>query len=80
MKKVYSKPDIMFESFIASTNIAACGTDANLPTKDVCGLYLNPEEAAFTTAITGCNVYWVDDGTNGVCYHNSSSSSMLFGS
>lgn len=79
MKKAYSKPEIMFESFISSTNIAGCGVDTNLPSKDVCGIPQGPGVTLFMEGISGCSVN-VKDGDNNVCYHNPTDTNMLFGS
>lgn len=67
MKKIYSKPEIAFESFSLSQNIAAgCEyTDPKHP-----DLYFTGIGYAFTT---GCDVKFSDGGGdgeyNGICYH-----------
>ena len=41
MKKIYSKPEIMFDSFTLTTNIAAgCGKKIDTHVNGVCGLEL----------------------------------------
>lgn len=80
MKKAYSKPEIMFESFMSSTSIASCGRDTDLPSTKTCGITFGDEDQVFFIGKeTGCNVA-VADGFNGVCYHNPSDTAMLFGS
>lgn len=70
MKKVYSKPDIIFESFSLSQNIAAsCEyTDPKDPS-----LYMTGKGFAFTNE-SNCQYQVPDqaggDGEfNGICYH-----------
>ena len=84
MKKSYSKPEIMFESFAASTNIAACGVDTDLPVKYTCGIQYGPpilNQVVFDSTISQCNVDITEtDMYNKVCYDNPSDTSALFGS
>ena len=79
MKKAYSKPDIVFEDFSLSTNIAA-GCEEN-PTNSThnCGVKWAAGIFIFLSAETGCNRIivdgsktenLVDDENNGLCYHN----------
>ena len=79
MKKAYSKPQIVFESFAVCTSIAACDVDTNLPTKGSCGLQYGPEETLFIDSTTGCS-WQVDDGYDNTCYHNPTADQMLFAS
>ena len=77
MKKAYSKPEIVFENFMSSTNIAACGIDTNLQTRNVCGIDFGGGTVLFTTGISHCT----EEGANyDVCYDNPSDDNRLFGS
>ena len=86
MKKTYSKPDIMFDSFSMNTNIASgCGMITKLPTQGVCGY--QPDRSnfvVFTSSMTsgdGACTYPEDDGEyNGICYHVPTSDDSLFSS
>lgn len=75
MKKVYTAPQILFESFTMSTNIAAgCEAIVDNPTKGICAYTYDDEFAGtvsiFTTQVSGCSVTEVkEDGYNGFCYH-----------
>lgn len=84
MKKVYTKPEIMFESFTLSTNIAAgCQFIVNNASQGVCG-YLPDRDPTgkniFTSEITGCQRTEVDGGYNGICYHVPTDTTDLFNS
>lgn len=77
MKKAYSKPEIVFENFMSSTNIAACKVDTNLPSTNTCGISFVPGQVVFLDSSTGCNV--PSDGYD-ICYDNPSDTNRLFGS
>lgn len=81
MKKNYTKPEIMFESFTLSTNIAGdCDHDTSLQTDGVCGIDFGGD-IIFLIGITGClDQYETDDGTSGICYHNPTETTKLFNS
>lgn len=81
MKKKYIKPEIMFESFTLSTNIAGDCTQPNsLQSENVCGLDFGGD-IIFLTGVTGCELQFeTDDGSSGVCYHNPYATSLLFNS
>lgn len=82
MKKVYSKPDILFESFTLSTNIAAgCERKTNLQTSGSCGVNWG-HSVIFTSAQYGCRSVITDGAEeyDGLCYHNPSESNNLFNS
>lgn len=74
MKKTYSKPEIMFEDFTLSVNIASgCDTKVEGHSSGSCG-YSTGGVIVFLETVTGC----LDgialpkemDGThNGICYH-----------
>lgn len=80
MKKTYSKPEILFESFVANVNIAACENDVNMPTASTCVMAYQPNYKLFiagpcTTIITEAN-----EGEFGICYHNPTDLNRMFGS
>lgn len=81
MKKTYTKPEIMFESFILSTSIAACDKDTGLPSRDICGMQFG-DDIIFTSGISQCDsgLPVPDDGHYGFCYHNPEGALMLFAS
>lgn len=81
MKKTYMRPEIMFESFTLSTNIAGdCDHDTSLQADGNCGL-LWGDEIIFLTGIQGCDTTFdSDDGSSGVCYHNPTDTTKLFNS
>ena len=74
MKKVYMKPEIMFESFTLSTNIAGdCEVKTWLPSNNSCGLDFSGV-TVFMTGMNGCTDIQIDseggDGEwNNICYH-----------
>ena len=81
MKKKYSKPDIFFEDFSLSTNIAAGCEEEPTTSTDACGIKFGKGKFIFTSELYGCNrvipdgsddreVNMVDDKGNGLCYHN----------
>lgn len=72
MKKTYSKPQIMFESFSLSTSIAGdCGVKTDAPAAGTCGMEYGDMGTIFLTDVAGCSiVFGIDDGFfNGICYH-----------
>lgn len=83
MKKAYSKPEIVFESFSLSTSIAGgCEKKTNSPAAMQCA-YNYGGYMIFTDAVGACqeNVV-VEDGKtgDGFCYHIPSDSNNLFNS
>ena len=76
MKKAYTKPEMYFESFQLSANIATCGhydygyaTSSN---ENTCGFYYNEQGMVFTDKNSTC-VYKSQDGTLSMfCYHTAS--------
>ena len=87
MGKIYTKPDIVFESFSLSTSIAAgCEVKTNTPHSGTCGVQYGAM-TVFLTGVGGCGHqlpfekdYWVDKFGNAFCYHNPSEDSNLFNS
>ena len=74
MKKTYSKPEIMFEDFTLSVNIASgCEKKVEGHSSGNCG-YNTGGTVIFFDNVTGCRagIVYPDeaDGTiDGVCYH-----------
>lgn len=74
MKKTYSKPEIVFESFSLSQNIAAgCEVKTNTPAQSECGIDFGGY-MIFLDEMTGCSDIPVtseggDGEYNGICYH-----------
>lgn len=86
MKKAYNAPEILFESFSMSTNIAAgCETIIDNPSSGNCGLEFG-DLVIFVGDFTGCKsndgvVVEGDDGNyNGICYHVPTGNNNLFNS
>ena len=80
MKKRYQKPEVYFEDFELSTNIAtACGTKAPGPTNGTCGVNVDGIGKVFLMAMTDCT-YKGADGDYSICYHNPSDLKALFNS
>ena len=68
MKKRYEKPQIVFEDFTMSTNIAAgCEFITTNPSEGQCG-YPTRNGIVFITEITGCK-YHQPDTNDALCYH-----------
>lgn len=82
MKKVYSKPEIAFESFVLSTNIAGnCDMIVGNPSKDACGIVGSDGTTLFTAK--ACDFDWQSlkgDDYDGFCYHNPSEKTNMFNS
>lgn len=81
MKKTYSKPEIVFENFAVSTNIAgSCNFLVNNSVKYVCAYHdVRNDKYVFTSEISAC-VTKNEDGSNGICYHVPVETSDLFNS
>lgn len=83
MKKTYSKPEILFESFAMSTSIAVgCECDTPLPSyEENCGYPIRGgvvfvEGTSCTTSPQGAD----KDQYNGFCYHVFDSEHNFFNS
>lgn len=79
MKKVYTKPDVVFENFSLSTNITSCEVHANAD-RGICGCDFIPGLTLFTNTIMGCDLS-TEDGApeyDGICYHNPSDFNNVF--
>ena len=84
MKKLYSKPEIMFESFTLSTNVAGgCEVKTNTPADMQCSVSYVDEHLGdiniFLSSIQAC-VYKEPDGYNGICYDIPTEGNNLFNS
>ena len=90
MKKTYTKPVIMFESFVLSTSIAAeCKNQANFY-RSQCGLVVGSgryEKHIFVDSTMGCTTEVPYDVANQdfiyenqICYHVPYDAFVLFGS
>ena len=86
MKKVYQKPEIMFDDFSLSTNIAG---DCEPPfvgahSQGSCGVETSAGFTVFTADIPAvCTFPWdeLEAGPyNGLCYDNPSNTNNLFNS
>lgn len=81
MKKVYSKPEIIFEDFALSTNIAGpCEYRVNI-SDNACGVKFG-KDVIFITGVTGCKEIVVEGSTlyDELCYHNPYESNNAFAS
>ena len=82
MKKIYSKPEIMFESFTLSENIAGdCAEPTGTPSEMQCAYGEDTDlgVAIFMDEITAC-IFKRPDGDNGICYHIPTETNNLFNS
>ena len=85
MKKVYSKPEIMFEDFTLSVNIAGdCEEKTNLPSNSTCGMDFSGL-TVFLDNMGGCSDIKVpssngDGEYDGICYHIPTGDKNLFNS
>lgn len=78
MKKTYTKPELYFESFELSANIATgCGIITKNQTQNMCGFDQPGVGTLFVEGITVCS-YQGADGDNSVCYHVPTSDVRLF--
>ena len=75
MRKAYSKPEILFESFTLNTNIAGdCNKKTNTPAQYSCAYEIEDEFLGtlkiFLDTMTGiCFTTEADGEYNGICYH-----------
>ncbi|MBO5322836.1 MAG: hypothetical protein J6A88_01880 [Oscillospiraceae bacterium] len=87
MKRAYEKPQILFESFSVSTNIAGdCeGNPVGNPSRGSCPVISSSGDRIFDTAAHGCDytptqMGGVDDMWDGYCYHVPTEYNNLFNS
>ena len=80
MRKAYVKPEIMFESFTLSTNIAAgCEYKNGLHARGYCGYETRTGDIIFTDDAQGC-VYKKVDNNDALCYHVPNENNNIFNS
>lgn len=82
MTKEYVKPQIVFEEFSLSTNIAAgCNIIISNSTQGVCAYEdVRNNKNVFTEAISACTTKQDDGASNGICYHVPIETNDLFNS
>jgi hypothetical protein len=85
MKKAYTRPEIAFESFSLSENIAASSSNCSRKLENlqdgICG-YQFGSKVIFTMTTEGCMVK-ITDGSplfDGLCYHIPNDNNKLFNS
>ena len=70
-KRKYSKPEIFFDDFSLSTNIAAGCEFIPIDNATECGVPYGRGKVIFTQLMTGCiDKVGADGEFNGICYHN----------
>ena len=78
MKKTYMRPEIMFESFTLSTNIAGdCEVKTDTPSKGNCGLEAPGLGTVFLEGMTGCSWQVGEQAHDGICYHTFEGNSLF---
>ncbi len=77
MKKQYVKPELYFEDFELSANIATgCEAPTN-HTKDQCAYSVGGENV-FVEGVTNCTTKPEGEQWGDLCYHNPSENNKLF--
>ena len=81
MKKEYCKPEIVFENFSLSTNIAAgCETQVTATVGSCAVEFIPGVMTIFVSGVSACTTS-VEDGSkdyNYLCYHNPTPSNNVF--
>lgn len=82
MKKLYSKPGIVYEDFSISTHIAkTCDVELGTFEQGECGGYnLGTLNIFIDGSMAGCLIPLPDDPSNGICYHVPVNGMRLFNS
>lgn len=84
MKKIYEKPQILFEDFTLTTNIAAgCETKTTTPSWNQCAYpvkFGREEKNFFLSTISACTTTEDDGEYEGFCYHTPTEANNLFNS
>jgi hypothetical protein len=82
MKKTYTKPDIMFDSFSMCSSIAAaCEVEATFA-RNQCGVEMTESISIFADGVTDCawKISDSDESFNYLCYHVPSDNYNVFNS
>lgn len=83
MKKQYSEPNILFESFSLCSSIAAgCAKKINTQYNGECGVPYGTKRIVFTDPVPGCKIK-AEDGSplyDGLCYDVPIDMNALFNS
>ena len=79
-KKLYSSPDIFFENFSLSTNIAAACEEKPFGNVEMCGVKAQKGQILFTDQFSNCSKDVIPGSKecNGLCYHNPSDTYNVF--
>ena len=81
MKKEYTKPEIVFESFSLSVSIAAgCEEKIDNKSEYQCAYYSSGGIATFTGLIDECDFTSSDGTADGFCYHHPEGGPNIFNS
>ena len=86
MKKTYAKPEIVFENFTLSENIAGdCESIVGNPSKGSCAVIGSGGIPMFNGDVSACDFTPEDNGStadmwDGYCYHVPSDDKNLFNS
>lgn len=85
MKKVYVKPELMFENFFLSANIAGdCGIKTYTPNSGQCAYPVDAGDFGtwniFIDTVDACTTKEQDGEYNGICYDVPFSEANLFNS
>ena len=80
MKKEYCKPDVFFEDFTMSANIAAGCEEKPFGYTDMCGVKWSKGTILFDDSFENCTKKIIagDSAYNGLCYHNPSDTYNVF--
>ncbi len=81
MKKTYVKPEVYFESFELSANIATgCSTiTKTLNEEQLCGFF-DGVDIIFLNGMSACTYPTTDGSYNSMCYHHPAADTKLFSS
>lgn len=78
MKKVYTKPAILFDSFELSQSIAAGCEIITGYARNVCAYELRTGQNIFLEGISDCTTIEAGGEYNGICYHVPIDTNNLF--
>ena len=83
-KKPYQKPEIVYEDFSLSTNIAGnCDTIIDNSSQGACAyitVYAGATKHVFVDTVQACTTKDADGDYNGICYHVPVETTNLFNS